>query len=150
VTVWVTVLVLVLVLVLMLVLTLGSVVVVVCSVVVGSAVVVAVVVVGVVTDVVVRVIGVSVVGGVSDDVPPVRSLTRPKMTNAISTAPSAPNATSATGAIPGERFSWRRARWRTRRPPGRRTVVAVVGVGGRLVVGVVRVVRRSVARHGHR
>jgi len=79
VTVWVTVLVLVL--VLMLVLTLGSVVVVVvvvvagsvvvvvvvCSVVVGSAVVVAVVVVGAVADVVVRVIGVSVVGGVSGD-----------------------------------------------------------------------------------
>jgi len=54
----------------------GSVVVV-ASVVVGSVVVFAVVVVGAVTDVVLRVIGVSVVGGVSDDVPPVISLTNP-------------------------------------------------------------------------
>jgi hypothetical protein len=142
------VIVLVLVLVLMLVLTLGSVVVVVVvvgsvvvvvvvvgSVVVGSVVVVAAVVVGAVAGVV-RVIGVIVVG-VSDDVPPVSSLTRPKMINAISTAPSAPKDTSATGLrYQGQRFS-------------RRTLVAVVDVGGRLVVGVVRVVGRSVARHGH-
>jgi hypothetical protein len=73
-----------------------AVVVVVGSVVVGSVVVSAVVVLGAVTDVVVRVIGVSVVG-VSGDVPPVRSLTRPKMINATSTAPTAPNETSATG-----------------------------------------------------
>jgi hypothetical protein len=112
VTVWVTVLVLVL--VLTLVLTLGSVVVVVVtvvvvvvvvvgsvvvvvvvgSVVVGSAVVV--VVVGAETDVAVGVIGVSVVDG-SCSVPPVRSLTRPKMINATRTAPSAPKETRATG-----------------------------------------------------
>jgi hypothetical protein len=75
----------------------GSVVVVVVvgSVVVCSVVVAAVVVVDAVTDVEVRVIGVSVVGGVSGDVPPVRSLTTPKMINATSTVPSAPNATSA-------------------------------------------------------
>jgi hypothetical protein len=97
--------------VLILVLTLGSVVVVVVvvvvvgsvvvvvvvgSVVVDSVVVAAVVVVGAVTDVVVLVIGVRVVG-VSCDVPPVSSFTRPKTINAMSTAPSAPNDTSATG-----------------------------------------------------
>jgi hypothetical protein len=162
VTVWVTVLVLVL--VLMLVLTLGSavvvvvvvvvgsvvVVVVVCSVVVGAAVVVAVVVVGAVADVVVRVIGVSVVGGVSGDVPPVRSLTRPKMINAISTGRErrmqrARRVCDTRGAVllaagpvadqAAARAADRSRRsWRTR--SARREGSAVV--------------RRSVARHGHR
>jgi hypothetical protein len=112
VTVWVTVLVLVLVLVLTLVLTLvslvevvevvvvvvGSVVVVV-VVVVGSVVVAVVVVVGAVrdvTDVALPVIGVRVVG-LSDGMPAVRSLTRPKTISAMSTAPAAPKETSATG-----------------------------------------------------
>jgi hypothetical protein len=71
-------------------------VVVVCSVVVGSVVVAAVVVVGAVTDVVVLLIGVSVVEG-SGESPPVSNLTSPKTINATSTAPSAPNATSAAG-----------------------------------------------------
>ena len=156
-TVWVTVLVLVL--VLMLVLTLGSVVVVVvvvvgsvvvvvvvCSVVVGAAVVVAVVVVGAVADVVVRVIGVSVVGGVSGDVPPVRSLTRPKMINAISTGRERRMQRArrvcdtrgavllAAGPVAARAADRSRRSWRTR--SARREGSAVV--------------RRSVARHGHR
>ena len=124
---------------------------------VGSVVVAAVVVVGAVTDVVLRVIGVSVVG-LSGDEPPVSSLTSPKRINAISAAPTAPNATSATGfAIPGKRF---RRRWASL--TGRRVrplaivaevaligLITVVGVPGRLLIGMVGVVRRSVARHGH-
>jgi hypothetical protein len=59
-------------------------------------VVAAVDVVGAVTDVVERVIGVRVLGA-SGDEPPVTSLTRPKTIKATSTAPIAPNATSAAG-----------------------------------------------------
>ena len=64
-------------------------------VVMGSVVVVAVVVIGAL--VAVLVIGVSVVGWLSDDRPAVSSLTRPKTINAMSTAPAAPKETSATG-----------------------------------------------------
>ena len=71
----------------------GSVVVVVGSVVVA---VVVTVVIGAVIDVAVLVIGVNV-GWLSDGMPAVSHLTRPKTISAMTTAPAAPKETNATG-----------------------------------------------------